>query len=198
MFGAGLYLVFALRRSMLVFLKCALAKDQSITISRFVAQQHGHDLRVRLFAAALTVVAFTGLVSVEASGVAALISIIFQGGPIAQFVIACGLLALMAVYTTPNGNTGAMRSAQAQLGILYLGLFGSILLTLYLLISSARPMPPHGIFAVAVLAACCVVILVYRRSRYIDTSPIGMDCRRRNSRRAIQRALVSQGFQSAQ
>jgi len=66
-----------------------------------------------------------------------------------------------------------MRSAQAQLGILYLGLIGSILVVLYLLTSSAVRMPPRGTFAVAVLAACCAIVLIYRRSRYVDTSPIG-------------------------
>src|SRR5258705_1615259 len=34
-------------------------------------------------------------------------------------------------------------------------------------------MPPRGTFAVAVLAVCCAIVLIYRRSRYIDTSPIG-------------------------
>jgi hypothetical protein len=66
-----------------------------------------------------------------------------------------------------------MRSAQAQLGILYFGLIGSTLVVLYMLISSAVRMPPHGTFAVTVLAVCCAVVLIYRRSRYIDTSPIG-------------------------
>ena len=77
------------------------------------------------------------------------------------------------LYTIPAGNSGAMRSAQAQLGILYFGLIGSTLIVLYMLISSAGRMPPRGTFAVAVLAACCAVVLIYRRSRYIDTSPIG-------------------------
>src|ERR1700712_2398316 len=79
----------------------------------------------------------------------------------------------MLLYTIPAGNSGAMRSAQAQLGILYFGLIGSILIVLYMLISSARQMPPQGTFAVTVVAACCAIVLIYRRSRYIDTSPIG-------------------------
>src|SRR5260370_42114383 len=79
----------------------------------------------------------------------------------------------MMLYTIPAGNSGAMRSMQAQLGILYLGLFGSILVVLYMLISSAVRMPPRGPFAVAVLAACSAIVLICRRSRYIETSPIG-------------------------
>jgi hypothetical protein len=172
-FGAGLYLIYKLRRPMLAFLGRALAQDKSITIPAFVAGQHGDDPRLRVFAAALTVVAFMGLGSTTALGFASLLSDVFQGGPIATFAISCCMLALTAVYTVPGGNTGTMRSAQVQLGILYFGLFGSILLTLYLLISSAQPMPVQSTIAVAALAACCAVVVIYRRSRYIDTSPIG-------------------------
>jgi hypothetical protein len=95
------------------------------------------------------------------------------GGLNLTSAIACGLLGLTMLYTIPAGNSGAMRSVQAQLGILYLGLIGSILVVLYMLISSAVRMPPRGTFAVAVLAVCCAIVLIYRRSRYIDTSPIG-------------------------
>jgi len=80
---------------------------------------------------------------------------------------------MMMLYAIPTGNSGALRSAQVLLGILYFGLIGSTLIVLYILISSAGPMPPRGTFAVAVLAACCAMVLIYRRSRYIDTSPIG-------------------------
>jgi hypothetical protein len=173
MFGAGLYLIYRLRRPILAFLKGRLAQDQSITIPAFVAKQHGDDPRVRFFAAALTVVALIGLASTAALGFASLLNVIFHGGPIAKFGISCSMLALVAAYTIPGGNTGTMRAAQLQLGILYVGMFGSILLALYLLISSAEPMPLQGIVAVAALAACCAVVMIYRRSRYIDTSPIG-------------------------
>jgi hypothetical protein len=173
MFGAGLYLIYRLRRPILAFLKGRLAQDQSITIPAFVAKQHGDDPRVRFFAAALTVVALIGLASTAALGFASLLNVIFHGGPIAKFGISCSMLALVAAYTIPGGNTGTMRAAQLQLGILYVGMFVSILLALYLLISSAEPMPLQGTVAVAALAACCAVVMIYRRSRYIDTSPIG-------------------------
>ncbi len=173
MFGAGLYLIYRLRRPMLGFLSQALDRDRSITVPGFIARQHGNDPRVQLFAAALSVLAFAGLITSAAIGVASLVKPIFPGGPNLTFAIACSLLGLMMLYAIPAGNSGAMRSAQAQLGILYLGLIGSILVVLYMLISSAVRMPPRGTFAVAVLAACCAVVLIYRRSRYIDTSPIG-------------------------
>ena len=172
-FGAGLYLLYRLRRPMLGFLGQALDRDRSITVPGFIARQHGNDPRVLLFAAALSVIAFAGLITGAAIGVASLVNQVLPGGPNLTFAIACGLLGLMMLYTIPAGNSGAMRSAQAQLGILYLGLIGSILVVLYMLISSAVRMPPRGTFAVAVLAACCAIVLIYRRSRYVDTSPIG-------------------------
>jgi hypothetical protein len=173
MFGAGLAVVYKLRRPLLAFLNTALAHDRSITVPAFIARQHGGDPRLRLFAAALTVFAFMGLVSSEAIGVASLLKPILPAGPGATFPVACGMLALMALYTIPAGNSGAMRSAQAQLGMIYFGLFGSTVFILYLVISSIGSMPPRGTFAVAVLAACCAIVLIYRRSRYIDTSPFG-------------------------
>src|SRR6201981_3303527 len=65
-----------------------------------------------------------------------------------------------------------MRSTQSQLGMLYLGLFGATALLLYLLISALRPMSPHSTFAMVFVAACCAVMPFYRRSVYVDTSPI--------------------------
>src|SRR5258706_5851772 len=171
-FGAGLYLIYRLRRPMLGFLRHALDRDRSITVPGFIARQHGNDPRVKLFAAALSVLAFAGLITGTALGVASLVNQVLPGGPNFTSAIACGLLGLMMLYTIPAGNSGAMRSAQAQLGILYLGLIGSILVVLYMLISSAVRMPPRGTFAVSVLAVCCAIVLIYRRSRYIDTSPI--------------------------
>jgi len=173
MFGAGLYLIYKLRWRIVAFLGPALTHDQSITISTFVAKHHGDDPRVRSLAAALTVFAFMGLISAAALSFATLLSTTFQGGPIVRAAVSFSMLTLMAAYAIPSGNTGIMRSAQVQLGILCLGLFGAILLTLYLLISSARPMPLQGTIAVAILAACCAIVIIYRRSRYIDTSPIG-------------------------
>jgi hypothetical protein len=172
-FGAGLYLVYRLRRPILGFLSQALDRDRSVTVPGFIARHHGNDPRVRLFAAALSVLAFAGLITGAAIGVASLVNQVVPGGLNLTSAIASGLLGLTMLYTIPAGNSGAMRSAQAQLGILYLGLIGSILVVLYMLISSAVRMPPRGTFAVAVLAVCCAIVLIYRRSRYIDTSPIG-------------------------
>jgi hypothetical protein len=173
MFGAGLYLMYRLRLPMRAFMSQALDRDGSVTVPGFIARQHGNDTRVQLIAATLSVCAFTGLIASAALGVASLVKPILPGGLNTTFPIACGLLGLMLLYTIPAGNSGAMRSAQAQLGILYFGLIGSTLIVLYMLISAAGRMPPHGTFAVTALAVCCAIVLINRRTRYIDTSPIG-------------------------
>jgi hypothetical protein len=173
MFGAGLYLIYRLRRSILAFISQALDRDRSITVPGFIARQHGDDTRLQLVAAVLSVLAFTGLITSTTIVVASLVELILPIDLNATFAIACGLLGMMMLYTIPAGNSGAIRSTQVLLGILYFGLIGSTLILLYMLISSAGRMPPRGTFAVAVLAACCAVVLIYRRSRYIDTSPIG-------------------------
>jgi len=173
MFGAGLYLIHRLRLPMRAFMSQALERDRSVTVPGFIARQHGNDARVQLIAATLSVCGFAGLIASAAIGAASLVRPVLPGGLNTTFPIACGLLGLMLLYTIPAGNSGAMRSAQALLGILYFGLIGSTLIVLYMLISSAGKMPPQGMFAVTVLATCCAIVLVYRRSRYIDTSPIG-------------------------
>jgi hypothetical protein len=175
MFGAGVYLIHRLRLPMRAFMSQALERDRSVTVPGFIARQHGNDARVQLIAATLSVCAFSGLIASAAIGAASLVKPILPGGLDTTFPIACGLLGLMLLYTIPAGNSGAMRSAQALLGIVYFGLIGSTLIVLYMLISSAGQMAPQSTFAVTVLAACCAIVLIYRRSRYIDTSPIGSE-----------------------
>src|SRR5438132_7851102 len=65
-----------------------------------------------------------------------------------------------------------MRSAQSQLSVLYLGLVCATALLLYLLMSALRPMSPHSTFAMVFVAACCAAMPFYRRSVYVDTSPL--------------------------
>ncbi len=172
MFGAGLYLIYRLRRRMLTFTSRALGRDQSVTVSGFIARQHGNDARLRVLAAVLSVSAFAGLTASAAIGVASLLKPLLPDVTNITFPMAFVLLGLMLLYAMPAGNSGAMRSAQAHLGVVYIGLITSILIVLYMLLSSAGRMPPHGTLAVAVLVVCCAIVLLYRRSRYIDTSPI--------------------------
>jgi hypothetical protein len=171
-FGLGVCLIYMVRRPMLAFMENALHGDRSITVHDFIARQHGNDPRVRLFASCLTVFAILALVIGEALVVATFLKPILSDNAAATSAFVSAFLALMALNATLSGNSGVMRSAQSQLGMLYLGLFGSTALLLYLLISALRPMSPHSTFAMVFVAACCAVMPFYRRSVYVDTSPI--------------------------
>jgi hypothetical protein len=171
-FVLGVWLIYIVRRPMLAFMQSALHGDRSITVHDFIARQHGNDPRVRLFASCLTVLAIFALVIGEALVVATFLKPVLSDDAAATSVFVSGLLALMALYAMLSGNSGVMRSAQSQLGMLYLGLFGATALLLYLLISAQRPMSPHSTFAMVFVAACCAVMPFYRRSVYVDTSPI--------------------------
>ncbi len=165
-FGVGVFLIYILRRPMLAFMESALGGGRSITVHEFIARQHGNDPRVRLLASGLTIFAMVALTIGEALVLAAFLN------TASTYVFVCGLVALMGVYAILSGNSGVMRSAQSQLGMCYLGLFGAVALLLYLMISALRPMTPHSTFAVIFVAACCAVMPLYRRSRYVDTGPI--------------------------
>jgi hypothetical protein len=170
--GLGVYLIFILRRPILTFLAGALASDQSVTVHEFVARQHGNDPRVRLLAASLSVVALLGLVTAEGLAVVIFVQPLLQERTGATFLLVLGLPIIAAFYNIPSGNTGVMQAAQLQLGLLYLGLFGSTVLLLYLRVASLTHFPPHATLAVVVIAMCCATLVYYRRSKYVDTSPL--------------------------
>jgi hypothetical protein len=171
-FGLGTYLIYVLRRPMLEFLGSALRSDRSITISDFIAQRNGNDPRVRLLASGLTAFALTGLVVCETIGVATVLKPVLSGNAGLAYLIVFGVLTFMALCTVPSGNSGAMYSAQLQLGMLYLGLFGATAFLLYLQVSALRSMPPHATLAIVFVAAFCLAIPIYRRSRFVDRNLI--------------------------
>jgi hypothetical protein len=171
-FGLGVYLIYILRQPLLEFLDDALSRDRSITVHEFIARQHGNDPRVRLLAASLTLFALLGLLVGEALGMAAFLKPMLPGSAAAVYLFVFGALLLMVLHAILSGHSGVMHSAQLQLGMLYLGLFGSTALLLYLHVSALTPMPPHGTFAIVLVAVCCAIMLYYRRSRYVDTDPI--------------------------
>ncbi|TMJ80350.1 MAG: hypothetical protein E6G78_21165, partial [Alphaproteobacteria bacterium] len=171
-FGVGVCLIYILRRPMLAFMESALAGGRSITVHEFIARQHGNDPRVRLLASGLTILAILALTIGEALVLAAFLKPVLSGSAVSTYPFVCTLVALMAVYAIVSGNSGVMRSAQSQLGMCYLGLFGAAALLLYLMISALRPMTPHSTFAVVFVAVCCAAMPLYRRSRYMDTGPI--------------------------
>ena len=176
LFAVGVCLIYILRRPMLEFLETALKEDRSITVHDFIARQHGNDSRVRLLASLLTIFVALCLIIAETLVVVTFLKPIFSDNALSASIYVCGLVLLMALYAMLSGNSGVMRSAQSQLGMCYLGLFGATALLLYLLISALRPMTPQSMLAIVFVAACCAVVPLYRRSRYVDTSPIrGVD-----------------------
>jgi hypothetical protein len=171
-FGLGLLLFYVLRGPMLEFLDRALDLGRSITVHAFVARHHGNDPRVLLLASSLTLFALFGLVVGESVAVAALLKPLLMGSTPLVYLSVLGMLTVAAASALLSGHSGVMQSTQLQLGMAYLGLFGSTALLLYLHVSALTPMPPHGTFAVAFVAAWCAVILWYRRSKYVDTNII--------------------------
>jgi hypothetical protein len=174
----GIYLIVMLRRPMLAFLSDALGREHSITVHAFIAARHGNDPRVRLLAASLSVVALLGLIAVEACALAIFVRPLLPEGTFAGFLLIVGLLMVPAFCTLLSGNTGVMQSAQLQLGLLYLCLFGSTMFLLYLRVASFPHFPPHASLAIAFIAVCCTWLIFHRHSKYVDTTPVGSGDRR--------------------
>jgi hypothetical protein len=172
-FGLGVYLIYALRHPLLAFLDSALDGNASMTVPAFIAKWHGNDGRVRLLTASLTLVALTGLITAEAFATATLVGPVLTESARSVYLVVGGMLVLTVLYTVFAGNPGVMHSVQLQVGMIYLALFGSTGLLLYFLVSDVTTMPPHGSFAVLFIGAACVLILLYRRFKYVDNTPIG-------------------------
>ncbi|HEY7246932.1 MAG TPA: hypothetical protein VH678_23915 [Xanthobacteraceae bacterium] len=171
--GSGVYLIYALRRPLFAFLDSALDGNTSMTVPAFIARCHGDDGRVRLLTAGLTLVALAGLIAAEALATATLAAPVMMESARAVDLVAGGMLILTALYAIFAGNSGVMHSVQLQAGMIYLALFGATALLLYFLVSDVTTMPPHGSFAVMFIAAAGVLILFYRRFKYVDNTPIG-------------------------
>lgn len=191
-FGLGVYLIFILRQPLLAFVDDALRRDESMTVHAFIARQHGDDRRVRVLAASLTVVTLAGLCIGEALALAAFLEPMLRGDALAVYSLIAATLLVAALFAMLSGNSGAMHSAQLQLGVLYLGLFGATALFLYLHVSALTPLHPQGALAVLFIAAYSLVLLYYRRTRYVDTDPITTAASHRQSRRkALGTRLLS-------
>jgi hypothetical protein len=176
--GLGVYLVYVLRGPLLAFLDNALSGNRSATMPAFIARSHGNDAPVRLLTAGLSVVALTGLITAEAFATAILVRPFMPESAYSVYAVAAVMLGLAMLMTTVAGNSGVMHSVQLQVGMMYLGLFGSIALLLYFLVSDVSAMPPHGNLAVLLVSAACIVIPYCRRLKYVDNTPIGSMTRR--------------------
>ena len=170
-FPLGLSLMFCVRAPMLAFIEDALIHDTSVTIHKFIAQRHGNDSRLRLLAAALTVVGSAALAIGSAFALARSLADRLDAA-VPTSIFALCMLVLAGAYALIVGNTGVLRSTQLQLGMIYFGLIGAAALLLYELISDLTQLPPYSIFGIVFVAAFCSALLGYRRSRYVDTSPI--------------------------
>ncbi len=171
-FGLGTYLIYVLRRPMLEFLGNALSGGRSMTISAFIAQRHGADPRVRLLASVLTVFALTGLIVCETVGLATVLKPVLSDNVGFLYLFILGIFIFVGLCTIPSGNSGVMYSAQLQLGLLYFGLFGATVFLLYLQVSSLKAMPPPAMLAIAFVTVFCLVVPIYRRSRFVDRNLI--------------------------
>ncbi|MGZ3312403.1 MAG: hypothetical protein ACXU8R_28195, partial [Xanthobacteraceae bacterium] len=170
-FPLGLSVMSCVRAPLLAFFCDALVHDRSVTIHQFIAQRHGNDSRLRLVAAALTVVALAALAIGAAFALARSLAAGLDA-TVPTAVLALFMLILAGGYALIAGNTGVLRSTQLQLGMIYFGLIGAAALLLYELISDLTQLPPFGLFGIVFVAGFCSVLVGYRRSRYVDTSPI--------------------------
>lgn len=171
-FGLGTWLVYLARRPLLEFLDDSLAGGRSVTVHAFIARAHGNDPRVRLVAASITLCALFGLVIGEALAAAAFLGPMLKANATLAALLFLATLLSIGATAALSGHAGIVHSAQLQLGTLYFGLFGATLLVLYLHVSARTPLPPHVGVAVAFTAVFSVLVLWYRRSRYVDTETI--------------------------
>jgi hypothetical protein len=170
--GSGLSIIYVLRRPILEFVADALRHDRSITVHEFICRRHGDDPRVRAIAAALTVIALAGLVVCEMLAVATLLKpLLWDNEGLTELFLATVFL-IVILCAKWSGHAGTMHAAQLQLGLLYLGLFGSTAFLLYLQMSQLGTVPARGRFAIALVAVVCTAMLIHRRVRYVDTNSI--------------------------
>jgi hypothetical protein len=173
--GSGLWIIYALRRPILEFLADALRHDRSITVHEFICRRHGDDPRVRAMAAILTMLALAGLVVCEMLAVATVLKPLLSDSEALTELSLAAVLLIVTLCAVWSGHGGTMHATQMQLGLLYLGLFGSTAFLLYLQMSELGIVPARGRFAIALVAVVCTVMIVYRRVRYVDTNSLRCD-----------------------
>jgi hypothetical protein len=170
-FGLGIYLVYVLRRPVFDFLAIQMERNRSITVQAFIARHYGDDRRVRVAAAGLTLFVLLAAVACEAFALFGFFKLVFANDTVARAMAFAALL-LAVLYALPAGHSGVMYSGQLQLGAIFLGLFGAAALLLYQHVSALTPLRPYGSFAIGFAALCCLAVLIYRHSRYIETGRI--------------------------
>jgi hypothetical protein len=198
-FGLGLWVLYRLRHRLFAFLDDALKKDESITVHEFMARQHGNSQAVRIFASCLTIFALLGLVLGEILGIAALLKPVLLQNVDATYTFIFSMLLMMFLYTIISGNTGVMRSDQAQMGIAYVGLFGASALLFFVMPTAARNSGPVALASLA-LSLIVITIVLYRKGRFLDTTLIPLndtDEKARQSRGDLAGVKVFRTFERA-
>jgi hypothetical protein len=170
--GSGLSVIYVLRQPLVEFLADVLRHHRSITVHEFICRRHGDDQRVRAVAALLTMFALAGLAVCEMLAVATALKPLLWDSELLTELLLAAILLIVVLSALWSGHRGIMHAAQLQLGLLYLGLFGSTAFLLYLQLSELGTVPARGRFAIALLAIVCTIMLVYRRVRYVDTNSI--------------------------
>ena len=170
--GAGVYLVYLLRRPMLAHLDDALARDGSISAIAFVGRRIGLDVRVRRLAAVLVLVVLMAVVLTEAFVLRWCFEQLLPDASSLARALAAGVVVVAALQAMASGHAAALHVAQFQFGLLYVGLFGSVVVLLYAQASTLLPLGRGDALMLAIGAATCVALVVKRRSRYVDTETI--------------------------
>jgi hypothetical protein len=170
--GSGLSIIYFLRRPILEFMADVLRHHRSSTVHEFICRRHGDDQRVRAFAAILTMFALAGLVVCEMLAVATVLKPLLSDSEVLTALFLAAILSVVILCALWSGRRGTMHAAQLQLGLLYLGLFGSTAFLLYLQLSELGTVPARGRFAIALVVIVCTIMVVYRRVRYVDTNSI--------------------------
>jgi hypothetical protein len=186
-FGAGICLLGAWRQPIAAFVDEARRQGRPGTLHALLAQACAGAVSIRLASASATVVALLGLAGAEAAAlVVVMMPLVGEGVGIPCFVI---LVLAAGLYAVSVGTNGMRYAAQALLGAIYIGVFGSAAFLLYLNATDLRPMPPHGAFALIVLALSCVAILAYRQTKYIETPHLVAATEPSRWRRALARQV---------
>ena len=186
--GLGLLLLYGMRRPIRQFLDRAIVHNRSLTIYEFIACHHGNDPRVRALAGALTVFAIYGLIVCAMIALANVLEAILSSTTGAAQLFTAAIFLAVTTCILFAGQLGTRYATQLQLALVYLGLFASTALLIYVQASALGAMPARGLVALALIAIVCATIHFRRRARYLDTNFLHVGTTRGA---ALQRVLAS-------
>jgi len=169
--GGGVYLVFLLRGPILAHLDDALARDRSFSVAAFAARPMRAP-RMRSLAAVVVLCALAALVLVEALALRWTFEHLLPHAASLGSASIAALVLVAAMQALASGHAAALHVAQLQFGLLYLGVFGSLVLVLYAQAATLVPLGRADALLLAIGVLACVALAVNRRRRYVDTDAI--------------------------